>query len=160
MCKRTSTHRKTNIMATSMFETAPAGTPIEPTNQVRYYYRRQIYPSTPSTGENHVAGREIQWRFQASGQHAFVPQESRLCARVRVDKSIDNGATFVRGVEKSIRYATDPLARQYDQARLSINANHGMQCNDQRQRTHITFQQFSLETNKTSHKQLCFGYPN
>eukprot|EP01046_Picozoa_sp_COSAG06_P076401 COSAG06_NODE_24369_length_665_cov_0.606007_1_plen_169_part_10 len=44
-----------------------------------------------------------------------------MCARVRVDKSIDNGATFVRGVEKSIRYATDPLTRQYDQARLSIN---------------------------------------
>ena len=33
MCKKISTHRKTNIMATSMFETAPAGTPIEPTNQ-------------------------------------------------------------------------------------------------------------------------------
>jgi len=44
-----------------------------------------------------------------------------LCARVRVDKSADGGATFVQGVEKSIRYATDPLTRQYDQARLSIN---------------------------------------
>ena len=65
-------------MATNMFETAPAGTPIEPTHSVRSYYRRQIYPATPSTGDNHVAGREIQWRFQASGQHAFVPQESRL----------------------------------------------------------------------------------
>eukprot|EP01043_Picozoa_sp_COSAG02_P033311 COSAG02_NODE_2266_length_9286_cov_2.788723_11_plen_545_part_00 len=108
-------------MATNMFETAPAGTPIEPTHSVRSYYRRQIYPATPSTGENHVAGREIQWRFQASGQHAFVPQESRLVAQVRVDKSNDGGATFDQGVEKSIRYACDPLSRLYDQARLSIN---------------------------------------
>ena len=108
-------------MATNMFETAPAGTPIEPTHSVRSYYRRQIYPATPSTGENHVAGREIQWRFQASGQHAFVPQESRLVAQVRVDKSNDNGATFTQVVEKSIRYACDPLSRLYDQARLSIN---------------------------------------
>ena len=108
-------------MASNMFETAPAGTPIEPTHSVRSYYRRQIYPTTPSTGENHVAGREIQWRFQASGQHAFVPQESRLVAQVRVDKSNDNGATFTRVVEKSIRYACDPLSRLYDQARLSIN---------------------------------------
>lgn len=108
-------------MASGMFETQPAGTPIEPSNSVRYYYRRQIYPATPSTGPNHVAGREVQWRFQASGQHAFVPQESRLVARVRVDKSNDNGATWTQEVEKSIRYAADPLSRLYDQARLSIN---------------------------------------
>jgi hypothetical protein len=108
-------------MAANMFETAPAGTPIEPTHSVRSYYRRQIYPATPSTGESHVAGREIQWRFQASGQHAFVPQESRLVAQVRVDKSNDNGVTWTQAVEKSIRYACDPLSRLYDQARLSIN---------------------------------------
>ena len=108
-------------MASGMFETQPAGTPIEPSNSVRYYYRRQIYPATPSTGPNHVAGREVQGRFQASGQHAFVPQESRLVARVRVDKSNNNGATWTQAVEKSIRYAADPLSRLYDQARLSIN---------------------------------------
>ena len=54
-------------MATNMFETAPAGTPIEPTHSVRSYYRRQIYPATPSTGENHVAGRETQWKIPCHG---------------------------------------------------------------------------------------------
>ena len=72
-------------MSTQMFETPPAGTPVEPTNGVRYYYRQQVYPATPSTGPNFTPGREVQWRFQASS-HAFVPQESRLVARVRVDK--------------------------------------------------------------------------
>ena len=106
---------------TSMFTTPPAGTPVEPTNGVRYYYRRQIYPATPSTGTDFQPGREVQWRFQASGQHAFVPQESRLVARVRVEKSNDNGVTWAQEVESSVRYACDPLTRLVDQARLSIN---------------------------------------
>jgi hypothetical protein len=104
-----------------MFTTPPAGTPVEPTNGVRYYYRRQIYPATPSTGADFQPGREVQWRFQASGQHAFVPQESRLVARVRVEKSNDNGASWDQDVESSVRYACDPLTRLVDQARLSIN---------------------------------------
>jgi hypothetical protein len=107
-------------MSTQMFETPPAGTPVEPTNGVRYYYRQQVYPATPSTGPNFTPGREVQWRFQASS-HAFVPQESRLVARVRVDKSADNGATWTQVVEPSIRYAADPLSRLFDQARLSVN---------------------------------------
>ena len=106
---------------TSMFTTPPAGTPVEPTNGVRYYYRRQIYPATPSVGTDFQPGREVQWRFQASGQHAFVPQESRLVARVRVEKSNDNGVTWAQEVESSVRYACDPLTRLVDQARLSIN---------------------------------------
>jgi hypothetical protein len=103
-----------------MFQTPPAGTPVEPTNGVRYYYRQQIYPATPSTGPNFTPGREVQFRFQASS-HAFVPQESRLMARVRVDKSNDNGATWTQAVEPSLRYAADPLSRLFDQARLSVN---------------------------------------
>ena len=95
----------------NMFETPPAGTPVEPTNAVRYYYRQQIYPATPSTGPNFTPGREVQFRFQASS-HAFVPQESRLMARVRVDKSNDNGASWTQAVEPSIRYAADPLSRR------------------------------------------------
>lgn len=102
----------------NMFETPPAGSPVEPTNSVRYYYRQQVYPSTPSTGPSLPAGREVPWRFQASS-YAFVPQESRLVARVLVDKSADNGATWARDVEPSIRYAADPLTRLFDQARLS-----------------------------------------
>ena len=104
-----------------MFTTPPAGTPLAPNNNVRYYYRRQIQTATPSTKDEHVAGRECAWRFAASGQHAFVPQESRLVAKVRVQKSTDGGATYDAAPEASVRYAADPLSRLYDQARLSIN---------------------------------------
>ena len=44
-----------------------------------------------ATKADHVAGRECSWRFAASGQHAFVPQGSRLCAKVKVEKSTDGG---------------------------------------------------------------------
>ena len=50
-------------MSTQMFETPPAGTPVEPTNGVRYYYRQQVDPATHSTGPNFTPGREVQWRF-------------------------------------------------------------------------------------------------
>ena len=49
-----------------MFTTPPAGTPVEPNNGVRYYYRRQIFPSTTADKENFEANREVSWRFSAS----------------------------------------------------------------------------------------------
>ena len=104
-----------------MFTTPPAGTPIEPNNNVRYYYRRVIRPSTTSDKDNFEANREISWRFSASGQHAFVPQESRLVCKVKIQKSSDNFVANFQEVEKSVRYAADPLTRLFDQSRLSIN---------------------------------------
>ena len=106
---------------TDMFTTPPAGAPLAPNNSVRYYYRRQVFTATPSTKDDHVAGRECSWRFAASGQHAFVPQESRLVAKVKVQKSVDGGTTYAAAPEASVRYAADLLSRLYDQARLSIN---------------------------------------
>ena len=104
-----------------MFQTPPAGTPIEPNNGVRYYYRRQIFPATPASKDNFQPGREVSWRFNAAGQHAFVPQESRLVAKVKIERSNDNFVANFQAVEKSFRYAADPLTRLFDQARLSIN---------------------------------------
>jgi hypothetical protein len=104
-----------------MFTTPPAGTPVEPNNGVRYYYRRQIHPSTTADKENFEANREVSWRFSASGQHAFVPQESNLVLKVKIQKSNDNFVANFQQVEKSIRYAADPVSRLFDQSRLSIN---------------------------------------
>ena len=104
-----------------MFTTPPAGTPVEPNNGVRYYYRRQIFPSTTADKENFEANREVSWRFSASGQHAFVPQESNLVLKVKIQKSNDNFVANFQEVEKSIRYAADPVSRLFDQSRLSIN---------------------------------------
>ena len=87
-----------------MFTTAPAGTPVEPNNGVRYHYRRQIHPSTTADKENFSANREVAWRFSASGQHAFVPQESNLVLKVKVQKSNDNFTNNFQEVEQSIRY--------------------------------------------------------
>ena len=104
-----------------MFTTPPAGTPVEPNNGVRYYYRRQIFPSTTADKENFAANREVSWRFSASGQHAFVPQESNLVLKVKIQKSNDNFTNNFQEVEQSIRYAADPVSRLFDQSRLSIN---------------------------------------
>ena len=39
-----------------MFQTPPAGTPIEPNNGVRCYYRRQILLPTPASKHLHAMG--------------------------------------------------------------------------------------------------------
>ena len=47
--------RKVQRMA-DMFQTPPAGTPIEPNNGVRCYYRRQILLPTPASKHLHAMG--------------------------------------------------------------------------------------------------------
>jgi hypothetical protein len=50
-----------------------------------------------------------------------VPQESNLVLKVKIQKSNDNFVADFQEVEKSIRYAADPVSRLFDQSRLSIN---------------------------------------
>ena len=50
-----------------------------------------------------------------------MPQESRLVAKVKIERSNDNFVANFQAVEKSFRYVVDPLTRLFDQARLSIN---------------------------------------
>ena len=83
---------------------------MEPNNGVQYYYHRQIFPSTTADKEDFEANREVSWRFSASGQHAFVPQESNLVLKVKIQKSNDNFVANFQEAEKSIHYDSNTAA--------------------------------------------------
>ena len=71
----------------SPFIAQPAGTPVAPSTSARYYYRRQVYSRNPVTQTNFVSGRNVNFNFEASGGHYFVPQESRIVAKLKIKKS-------------------------------------------------------------------------
>ena len=99
----------------SPFLATPAQTPIAPTSNARYYYRRQIHSRVPITASNWSGGKTAQFNFEASGGHMLVPNESRLVMRIKVTDST-NGK-----LHKSVRFATDPVTNAFNAALLSVN---------------------------------------
>jgi len=100
----------------SPFVAPPAGTPVEPSTSARYYYRRQIFSRNPVTGTSFKAGTNVNFNFEASGGHYFVPQESRIVAKMKVFKGSD-----LSKLEKTVRFATDPVTSMFSSAQLSVN---------------------------------------
>ena len=99
----------------SPFVAQPAGTPVAPSTSARYYYRRQVYSRNPVTQGNFVAGRNVNFSFESSGGHYFVPQESRIVAKLKIRA---NDGTKL---ERSVRFACDPVSSMWSSAQLSIN---------------------------------------
>jgi hypothetical protein len=99
----------------SPFVAQPAGTPVAPSTSARYYYRRQVYSRNPVTQGNFVAGRNVNFNFESSGGHYFVPQESRIVAKLKIRA---NDGTKL---ERSVRFACDPVSSMWSSAQLSIN---------------------------------------
>ena len=99
----------------SPFVAQPAGTPVAPSTSARYYYRRQVYSRNPVTQGNFVSGRNVNFNFEASGGHYFVPQESRVVAKLKI-KANDGSK-----LERSVRFACDPVSNMFSAAQLSIN---------------------------------------
>ena len=99
----------------SPFVAQPAGTPVAPSTSARYYYRRQVYSRNPVTQGNFASGRNVNFNFEASGGHYFVPQESRIVAKLKIR------ATNGTKLERSVRFACDPLSNMWSAAQLAIN---------------------------------------
>jgi len=99
----------------SPFVAQPAGTPVAPSTSARYYYRRQVYSRNPVTDGNFASGRNVNFNFEATGGHYFVPQESRIVAKLKIRKS--DGTKL----ERSVRFACDPLSNMWSAAQLAIN---------------------------------------
>ncbi len=100
----------------SPFVAPPAGTPVEPSTSARYYYRRQIFSRNPVTGTSFKAGTNVNFNFEASGGHYFVPQESRIVAKMKVFKNAQS-----QKLERTVRFATDPVTSMFSSAQLSVN---------------------------------------
>ena len=105
-----------NDMA-SPFQAPPAGTEVPPSSDARYFYRRQVYSRNPVTGDNWTGGRTVNFQAEASGGHYLVPSECRIVAKIKVKKT--GGSALV---EKSVRFATDPIhCGLFNAGILSIN---------------------------------------
>eukprot|EP01048_Picozoa_sp_COSAG05_P004531 COSAG05_NODE_248_length_12946_cov_85.003737_6_plen_509_part_00 len=105
----------------SPFIAQPAGTPVAPSTSARYYYRRQVYSRNPVTQGNFVSGRNVNFNFEASGGHYFVPQESRIVAKLKIKATDGTSPPTLSKLERSVRFACDPVSNMWSAAQLSIN---------------------------------------
>ena len=108
-----------NDMA-SPFQAPPAGTEVPPSSDARYFYRRQVYSRNPVTGDNWTGGRTVNFQAEASGGHYLVPSECRIVAKIKVKKT--GGSALV---EKSVRFATDPIHCGLFEAGMLSVRQHG-----------------------------------
>ena len=99
----------------SLFMPTPAGTPVQPSTQARYYQRRQVFSRNPITDTNFAAGRTVNFNFEVSGPHYAVLQESRIVAKLLVKQTADEK------LSKSVRFATDPISNMFSSCMLSAN---------------------------------------
>ena len=104
----------------SPFLGTPAGTPVAPSTSARYYFRRQIFSRNPVTKDQFTPGQTVNFDFSASGGHYFVPQESRIVAKLKIGKTIASGNVTAK-LDKTVRFACDPVSNMFDQAQISIN---------------------------------------
>ena len=69
------------------------------------------------TGDNWTGGRTVNFQAEASGGHYLVPSECRIVAKIKVKKT--GGSALV---EKSVRFATDPIhCGLFEAGMLSVN---------------------------------------
>ena len=100
----------------SPFIPTAANTPVAPTSNARYFYRRPVYSRNPITGESGwKGGSTANFNFEASGGHAFVGAESRIVMKLKVTAA--DGSKL----SKTVRFATDPVANAFSAGMLSIN---------------------------------------
>ena len=112
----------------SPFTPPPAGTPVPPNTSARYYSRQQIFSRVPIAGSNFTAGKQCSFVTEATGGRYWVPSETRIVAKIKLKSgSMGNGdeaASFDAGdkkLEKSVRFATDPVTNMFSAGMMSIN---------------------------------------
>ncbi len=105
----------------SPFIGTPAGTPVAPSTSARYYFRRQIFSRNPVTKGNFTPGQTVNFDFSASGGHYFVPQESRIVAKLVIGNAVDASGNVTSKLAKTVRFACDPVSNMFDQAQISVN---------------------------------------
>ena len=112
----------------SPFQAPPAGTPVPPNTSARYYTRQQVFSRVPISGSNWTSGKLASFVLEATGGRYFVPSESRIVMKLRAKSgSMANGteaasfATSNKKLEKSVRFATDPVTNAFSAGMLSVN---------------------------------------
>ena len=101
---------------TSPFTPPPAGTDVPPNTSARYYSRQQIFSRVPVTGTNFTAGKQCSFVVESTGGRYLNLAASRIVAKISVTNTAGNGK-----LEKSVRFAADPVTNMFSAGMFSIN---------------------------------------
>jgi hypothetical protein len=100
----------------SPFTPPPAGTPVPPNTSARYYSRQQIFSRVPITGNQFQAGKQCSFVVESTGGRYLNLAASRIVAKLKVTNTANDGK-----LEKSVRFATDPVTNMFSAGMFSIN---------------------------------------
>lgn len=113
----------------SPFTPPPAGTPVAPNTSARYYTRNQVFSRVPINKDNWTSGKQASFILEATGGRYIDFANSRIVAKISVKSggaAADNAAkpnyaSADKKLEKSVRFATDPVTNMFSAGMLSIN---------------------------------------
>ena len=97
-------------MADSLLSHAPAGQPFQSSKINRIQVTRQVHSRVPITGSHFQSGRSCSFAFSSSPTDCWLPSESRLVVRMKVDNASSGR------VSESVRFQYDPLNSMFDAA--------------------------------------------
>ena len=113
----------------SPFTPPPAGTPVPPNTSARYYTRNQVFSRVPINMNNFSSGKQASFILEATGGRYIDFANSRIVAKISVksgglaanNAAVANYAAADKKLEKSVRFATDPVTNMFSAGMLSIN---------------------------------------
>jgi len=108
-----------------MFQTAPAGTPVERNQSIAAWEHREVFPRNSMVGKyNDLAGREAQFAFQISPGEWMVPSMSRIIMKLRLRRHAADTMQFATGgnaAYQNLRLACAPIAAMFSSMRFQSN---------------------------------------
>ena len=114
----------------SPFTPPPAGTPVAPNTSARYYTRNQVFSRVPINKDNWSSGKQPSFILEATGGRFIDFANSRIVAKISVKSGSTNADAAIaaarygvadKKLEKSVRFATDPVTNMFSAGMLSIN---------------------------------------
>ena len=101
---------------------------MPPNTSARYYTRSQVFSRVPISGSNWTSGKQASFVTEATGGRYFVPSESRIVAKIKVrsgtkanNSEAKSYADANKKLEKSVRFAADPVTNMFSAGMMSIN---------------------------------------
>ena len=108
-----------------MFQTAPAGTPVERNQSIAAWEHREVFPRNSMTGNYAtLAGREAQFSFQVSPGEWIVPSMCRILVKLRLNRTEADNMLFDTGgaaAYQNLRFACAPTAALFSSMRFQSN---------------------------------------
>ena len=114
----------------SPFTPPPAGTPVPPNTSARYYTRTQVFSRVPVNKDNFTSGKQASFILESTGGRHIDFANSRIVCKMSVKSgsttadatvAAANYAAADKKLEKSVRFATDPVTNLFSAGMLSIN---------------------------------------